>query len=209
MSHSSEPTPPIFAEVFADQWETLPPVMRSHYAIRPDSHDRVTVEGRLDIRIHPLMKPLAPVMAALGLLTPWAGEDVPCTVQFLSQPGGRAFIFDRRFRFPGRKSYQFRSELVAKGAHDVTEYMRCGVGWRCGYALENDRVVLSHKGYVWRLFGLDIPLPGASFIVGRGEAWEATAGDDSFAMFMGLRHPLFGWLYSYGGTFAVTEMALD
>jgi len=199
---------PIFADVFADQWTTLPPVMRAHYANRPNSHDRVTVEGRLDVHIHPLMKPLAPVMAWLGLLTPWAGDAVPCTVQFLSQPDGNAFIFDRQFRFPGRKSYQFRSELLAKGPHDVIEYMRCGVGWRCSYAFEDGRVVLSHKGYVVRLFGRDFPLPGAGWIVGRGEAFEEATSDTSFSMFMALNHPLFGRLYSYGGTFTVTETAL-
>ena len=199
---------PIFAEVFADQWAQLPPVMRTHYANRPRSHDRVTVEGHLDVHIHPVMKPLAPLMAALGLLAPYAGEQVPCTVQFLSQPDGNAFIFDRRFHFPGRNSYQFRSELLAKGAHDVIEIMRCGIGWRCGYSFENGRVVLRHKGYAWRLFGQTIPLPGASVLVGRGEAWEEATGDDTFTMFMALRHPLFGRLYSYGGTFKVTEVAL-
>ena len=206
MSNSSQA--PIFAEVFADQWNSLPPVMRAHYANRPHSHDRVTVEGRLDVHIHPLMKPFAPLMAWLGLLAPYAGDQVPCTVQFLSEPDGNAFIFDRWFQFPGEKSYQFRSELVAKGAHDVIEYMRCGIGWRCNYSFEADRVVLSHKGYVWRLFGRDIPLPGAELIVGRGEAFETPMDDNRFAMTMAVRHPLFGPLYSYAGTFTVTEMAL-
>ena len=201
-------TAPIFADVFADQWDNLPPVMKAHYANRPFSHDRVTVEGRLDVHIHPLMKPFAPLMAALGLLAPWAGEDVPCTVQFLSQADGNAFIFNRQFRFPGRKSYPFRSELVAKGPHDVVEYMRCGIGWRCGYSFDGGRVVLAHKGYVVRLFGRDVPLPGAGLIVGRGEAFEEATSDASFSMFMALNHPLFGRLYSYGGTFTVTETAL-
>ena len=205
---------PVFAEVFADQWEHLPPVMQTHYANRPYTRDRVTVEGHLDVYIRPLMKPFASLMAALGLLAPYAGERVPCTVQFLSQVDGKAFIFDRRFHFPesssasGRKSYQFRSELVAKGANDVIEYMRCGIGWRCGYSFENGRVVLAHKGYVWRLFGRDIPLPGAGLIVGRGEAFEEATGDDSFAMAMALHHPLFGRLYSYAGTFTVAEIEL-
>jgi len=201
-------TEPIFADVFADQWQQLPAVMRTHYANRPRSHDRVTVEGHLDVHIHPLLKPLAPLMAVMGLLTPWAGNAVPCTVQFLSQPEGNAFVFNRQFRFPGRKSYQFRSELVAKGPHDVIEVMRSGIGWRCSYRFENNRVVLGHKGYVWRLFGLDLPLPGLGLIVGRGEAWEEATGEDSFAMFMALRHPVFGQLYSYGGTFTVTEVAV-
>ena len=202
-------TAPIFADVFADQWDALPVVMRKHYANRACTHDRVTVEGHLDVYIHPLMKPFAPLMAWLGLLAPWAGKNVPCTVQFRSQPGGKAFIFDRQFQFAPRKSYQFRSELVAKGPHDVIEYMRCGIGWRCDYSLENNRVVLRHKGYVWRLFGRDIPLPGAGLVVGRGEAFEEATADDRFAMFMAVRHPVFGILYSYDGEFTVTEIALD
>lgn len=203
MSHS-----PIFADVFADQWEKLPPVLRTHYANRPYSHDRVTVEGHLDIHIHPLLKPLAPLMALMGMLTPWTGKAVPCTVQFRSQPDGNAFIFDRRFHFTGHKSYQFRSELLAKSPHEVMEVMRCGVGWRCGYALERNRVVLTHKGYALRWFGLEIPLPGAGLIVGRGEAWEEATSDNTFSMYMALRHPLFGPLYHYSGTFKVVEIAL-
>ncbi len=201
-------TAPIFADVFADQWDELPVVMRKHYANRPRTEDRVTVEGYLNVHIHPLMKLLAPLMAWLGLLAPYAGEGVPCTVHFQSQPAGNAFIFDRWFQFPGGKSYQFRSELLAKGPHDVIEYMRSGIGWRCAYGFEADRVVLSHKGYAWRLFGRDIPLPGAGWIVGHGEAFEEAIDDDRFAMSMTLRHPVFGRLYSYAGTFTVTEMAL-
>jgi hypothetical protein len=209
MSNSSTATRSIFAEVFADQWEHLPAVMKTHYANRPGSHDRVVVEGRLNVRIHPLMRPFAGMMATMGLLTPWAGDDVPCRVQFLSQPDGSAFIFDRQFRFPGRKRYRFRSELVAKGPHDVIEYMNCGIGWRCGCGLEGGRIVLRHRGYVWRLFGRDVPLPGAGLIVGRGEAWEEPVDDHRFAMFMALRHPMLGLLYSYGSTFTVTETQLD
>ncbi len=201
-------TEPIFAPVFAEQWQQLPIAMRKHYANRPFTTDRVTVTGHLTIKLHPVMKLFAPLFGALGMLTPRGGDNVPCTVQFLSQPGGNAFIFDRRFQFSDGKSYQFRSKLVPKGAHDVIEYMRCGIGWRCDYSYETDRVVLSHKGYVVRLFGADIPLPGAAWIVGRGEAFEIATGDDRFAMYMGLRHPFLGWLYSYEGEFAVTEMSL-
>lgn len=201
-------TEPIFARVFAEQWPLLPPAMQMHYANRAFTADRVTVTGHLTIRLHPVMKLFAPVFGALGMLTPRGGDKVPCTVDFLSQPDGSAFIFDRWFQFPGGKRYQFRSKLVAKGPHDVIEYMRCGIGWHCGYSYEGDRVVLSHKGYVARLFGADIPLPGAGFITGRGEAFEIATGDDRFAMRMGLRHSLLGWLYSYEGEFVVTEMAL-
>ena len=43
-------TEPIFKDIFAEQWKSLPPALKAHYANRPFSHDRVTVSGHLTIR---------------------------------------------------------------------------------------------------------------------------------------------------------------
>ncbi|HWU48765.1 MAG TPA: DUF4166 domain-containing protein [Asticcacaulis sp.] len=203
---------PIFAPVFGPPWADLPPAMQKHYANRPFTHDRVTVEGRLDIRMGWLMRLIAPLIGALGMLTPSDGEAIPCTVQFLSEPDSNAFIFERRFAFPGRKSYVFRSRLVPKGDARVVEYMACGVGWDCAYSFEDGEVRLRHLGYVWRLFGADLPIGWlATPVLGRGEAVERATGEDSFAMSMRLGGGLSGaaMAYGYAGSFTVTEMALD
>jgi hypothetical protein len=200
---------PIFADIFAEQWESLPPALKAHYANRPFSHDRVVVSGYLTIRMRSLLKLASPLLNALNMLTPWAGDDVPCTVTFLSEPDSRAFIFQRRFDFPGRAPYLFRSKMIPQGPHKVIEYMAGGIGWRCGYVYENDRVLLQHRGYVWRIFGIKLPLSWlGEFLLGRGDAFEEATGNNSFRMQMTLSGGLFGRLtaYSYAGEFTVTDI---
>lgn len=204
-------TEPTFAEVFAEQWNDLPPAMKLHYANRPFTRDRVTVEGHLSIRMGSLMKLAAPLMGALGMLTPRDGDNIACTVHFLSEPDSKVFVFERRFAFPG-KPYVFRSRLVPRGAHDVTEYMPCGIGWRCGYYFKDGKVMLEHKGYVWRILGVEIPLLGlGELFMGRGGAFEEATGDTAFRMQMGTYGSLFGTAMDYGyeGAFTVTEVALE
>jgi hypothetical protein len=201
---------PIFADIFAEQWDILPPALKAHYANRPYSNDRVTVTGHLTIRMGGLLRVASPLLRALKMLTPWPGADVPCTVTFLSEPDSRAFIFQRRFDFPGRPPYVFRSKMIPQGPHEVIEYMAGGIGWRCGYVYEGGRVRLQHRGYVWRIFGVDLPLswPGER-VLGRGDAFEEAIGDQSFRMCMTLSGGLFGRLaaYSYAGEFTVTEIS--
>jgi hypothetical protein len=204
-------TAPTFAAVFGAAWDGLPPAMKLHYANRPFTHDRMTVEGTLDIRMGPLMRCLAPVFAAMGMLTPRDGTGIACTVRFLSEPETNAFVFERWFHFPDRKPFRFCSRLVPKHGDEVVEYMPCGIGWACRYGYEDGRVLLRHRGYVWRLFGADIPLPFASLVMGRGDAWEEATGERSFRMSMAMGGGLLGKLMAYGytGQFTVTEAALD
>lgn len=202
---------PTFAEVFAEQWDALPPAMKLHYANRPYTRDWVTVEGSLTIRMGWLMKRVAPLMGALGMLTPRDGQNIACIVHFLSEFESNVFVFERRFAFPG-KPYIFRSRLMPRGPHDVTEYMPCGIGWRCSYGYEDGKVLLKHKGYVWRILGVDVPLLGlGELFMGRGDAFEQATGEDSFRMRMGTSGSLFGKAMDYGyeGEFRVTEVTLD
>jgi hypothetical protein len=158
----------------------------------------------------PLLRLASPLLKTCNMLTPWSGEDVPCTVEFHSEPDSRAFIFARRFDFPGRPPHVFRSKMIPQGPHEVIEYMANGIGWRCGYFYDGQRVLLRHRGYVWRLFGGDMPLSWiGEWLLGCGDAFEEATGNDSFRMRMTLSGGLFGRLteYSYEGEFTVTEMA--
>ncbi len=203
-------TEPIFKDIFAEQWDALPPALKAHYANRPFSNDRVTVTGTLNIRMGPLLRFASPLLRALKMLTPRAGDNIPCTVEFHSEPTSKAFIFERRFDFPGRAPHVFRSKMVMQRPHEVIEYMAAGIGWRCGYVCESGRVLLQHKGYVWRVFSRNLPLSWlGQLMLGRGNAFEEATGAQSFRMCMTLSGGLFGRLteYSYTGEFTVTELA--
>ena len=199
---------PIFKSVFGSAWASMPPVMHQHYANRPYTNDRVTVEGIMEVRASRLMRLLAPLLKGMGLLVPYEGQQVPTTVTFRSKPDSRAFCFDREFRFPGKVSYYFRSRMMPAGGDEVIEYMSLGVGWRAAYQFTHTTVTLTHRGYVWRVLGFNIPLP-MHWLLGKGYAEEEATGERSFRMRMEMRHPWFGEIYAYAGNFDVKEVRLD
>lgn len=172
--------------------------MHKHYAVRPDSNDVVTVEGTLDVNTS------LPVRLAglLGILVPASGQNVPVTVTFSSSQSSHAFHFDRVFHYPDRKPYHFRSSMIPVGGNELVEVMRFGLGWHCAYDWDGETVILSHRGYVWRILGYTIPLP-LGWLIGTGYAEEVPLSDDTFSMWTHTKHPWFGETFRYSGTFKV------
>ncbi len=199
---------PIFKSVFGKDWNKLPPVMKKHYAVRSNSSDYVEVKGKLDIKISPIVSLMARVS---GMLLAYSGKNIPVTVVFRSDNHASAsesntpFYFDRTFHFPDRGDITFRSHMEQIEGNTMVEFMRFGIGWKLAYEWDGEKVILRHKGYVWRLFGKLIPLP-LSFVMGKGHAEETPLSDDDFSMWTHAKHSLFGPTFGYAGTFKVTEV---
>jgi hypothetical protein len=196
---------PIFQPIFGETWDRLPPVIHAHYANRPYSQDRVTVEGRMDITLSPLYRLCSPVLKVLGLLVPYHGTDIPTTVHFISSPTDATFRFQRIFYVPNQKPYLFTSAMEHTDTHTITEWMALGIGWVATYGYDGHKVTMTHQGYRWRWRKLTIPLPLA-FFFGKGYAEEYALNDTQFKMRMEIRHPIFGVLYAYQGMFTLTEV---
>lgn len=196
---------PIFQSIFGEAWNDLPPVMHHHYANRPFSHDVVTVEGIMEVSASPLACALSPLLRLTGALVPYEGKNIPVTVRFRSELHSDAFCFDREFRFPGKAPYHFRSRMMPIDGNEVIEYMGLGIGWRAAYSYTSGKVRLTHKGYVWRIFGQPLSIP-LELVLGKGYAEEEALTDHSFRMMMKIRHPWFGKTYSYAGTFQIVEV---
>jgi Domain of unknown function (DUF4166) len=194
---------PLFQSIFGPAWDTLPPMMQRRCSVRPFSDDRVTVEGVLDVKLSPLAQLLSPFLKIVGALVPYAGSSIPVTVSFYSTPGRRDFHFDRTFHFPDGP-YRFHSRMEPLTGGEMIEFMRVGLGWRFWYGVEGRKVVLKHRGYVWRVLGRLIPLP-MEWVLGRGYAEEEPISDSSFRMHFAITHRWLGYTYGYGGTFNVTE----
>lgn len=199
---------PIFQRIFGEAWQAMPPVLHQHYANRPFTRDTVIVEGIMEVRASRWIQIFAPLLKWTSLLVPYQGQQVPTTVIFRSEPDSRAFCFDREFHFPGKAPYHFRSRMVPVGDNEVIEYMSCGIGWRAAYRFADNKVTLTHRGYVWRVWGFNIPMPMHWFF-GKGSAWEEATGESSFRMHMDICHPWFGEVYAYAGSFEVKEVRLD
>ena len=200
---SMDPKEPLFRQILGAQWDGLPPVMKKHYAVRPFSDDVVTSEGRLDVNISPLVS----VMARLtGMLLAYSGKNVPVTVVFRSDRAG-AFRFDRTFHFPDKGDVTFRSRMEWIRGNELVEFMRFGIGWKLAYEWDGSKMILRHKGYVWRILGVMLPVPMA-LVMGEGHAEEVPLSDDSFSMWTHAKHPLLGKTFAYAGQFSITEVKL-
>ena len=147
---------------------------------------------------------MTPFFRLAGTLVPYEGDNIPATVAFVSIEDSDVFQFDRTFRFPGRPPYRFHSRMKPVGGNELVEFMRFGLGWRMAYAWTGEKVVLSHKGYVVKIFGLLLPLP-LELLMGRGHAEETPLNDNEFSMTMEIVHPLWGKVYGYSGRFRVVE----
>lgn len=193
---------PIFQSIFGKSWDDLPPAFKKHYANRPYSNDVVTLDGIMDIKLSKLTRMMKPLFRLFGTLVPYEGENIPTVVHSKSEPDSDNYILERIFNFPGQKPYIFRSAFVPIEGNDVVEIMKFGIGWRCYYTYEGGKVLLTHKGYSWRIFGLLIPLP-LTLILGKGYAEEQIIDDSSFKMRMVITHPWFGETFEYKGQFKV------
>lgn len=197
-----DPSEPLFKTVFGEAWETLPAVMKDHYAVRPFSDDIVKAEGHLDVTISPLVSLIARMT---GALLAYSGDNVPVTVVFKSDKSG-AFHFDRIFHFPDKGDVHFRSRMEWLEDNLLVEFMRFGVGWKLAYEWDGEKVTLRHKGYVWRVLGVMIPVPLA-LVLGVGHAEERPLSNSEFSMWTHAKHPVFGKGFAYAGDFEVTEVS--
>ncbi|PIR38116.1 MAG: hypothetical protein COV35_07705 [Alphaproteobacteria bacterium CG11_big_fil_rev_8_21_14_0_20_39_49] len=195
---------PTFRPIFGDSWSSLPPVMSKHYANRPYSNDIVTVKGKMDVKFNWFIKLMSPFLRLSGALVPYEGNDIPTIVRFKSEPHSNVFCFDREFRFVNKKPFHFNSRMIPQNGNEVIEFMRFGIGWKCKYSYDGKKVVLAHKGYVWKIFNINIPVP-IGLLLGSGYAEEEALSDNSFKMKMVITHMLFGKMYEYKGTFKVVE----
>lgn len=196
---------PVFQQVFGDDWDRLPLVMRRHYHLRPGGNDVIRVRGHLDVKVAWPMRLMARIT---GMLVPCSGDNVPVTVRFTSSPDGKSFQFDRVFHFPGRKPVRFLSRMQHMGGNVLVEFMRFGIGWKLACRWDGKKVILEHRGYVWQLFGVCVPVPLA-LVIGKGHAEEVPLSDTRFAMWTHSRHALFGPVFAYAGKFDIEESACD
>lgn len=201
----TENNEPIFQKIFGVSWERLPPVMKNHYAVRPNSNDMVKVEGHLDISISPFVSLIARLT---GMLLAHSGKNIPVTVVFTSGEDSKTFNFDRTFHFPDRGEVKFRSRMEHIDGNVLVEFMRFGIGWKLAYEWDGSKVILRHRGYVWRILGFMAPVP-LELVIGKGHAEEVPMSDDRFCMWTHSKHTLFGKTFGYAGEFKVTEVSCD
>jgi len=171
--------------------------------VRPYSDDTVVVKGHLDITISRMMSAIARVT---GKLLAYSGKNIPVTVTFRSGSNSNAFYFERVFHYPDRGDIHFYSRMEPIGGNELIEFMGFGIGWKVAYAWDDGKMILRHRGYFWRVFGLLVPLP-LGWIIGEAYAEETPVSDTAFAMWTHTQHVLFGETLRYAGAFEIAEVS--
>jgi hypothetical protein len=199
-------TQPFFQPIFGEAWDHLPTALKRHYANRMHCTDTVIVDGHLNIEAFGFGKILKLLFRLTGAMVPYEGRHIPTTVQFSTVENTNAFYFNRTFYFPGKKPYRFYSTMTSEGGNKVNETMGWGLVWRMYYLWDGAKVILQHRGYAVKILGYLISLP-LHWLIGTGHAEETAISDDAFAMMVEIRHPWWGKLFGYHGTFTLVKDA--
>lgn len=198
---------PVFQTVLGDEWHDLGDIVRRHYVLRPFSDDYICVTGTMQEVYHSsIAKLLIPFGRVFGALVPYRGADIPIDVHYNASRDNGAIYWDRVFQFPGRRPFHFKSHLEQTGDKRVIEFVRFGVGMRLRVTAEEGALVFRDEGYIWRVFGIDIPIP-VGLLFGKAYVEERPIDSESFSMKMTLRHRLFGELFRYRGRFTIKPAA--
>ena len=192
---------PIFKQILGSQWNNLGKVIQDHYFLKPYSDDYICVRGEMDEIHHSLIaKLLIPFGLLFGAIVPYNKKSVPIDVHYNSKPDSSKLYWDRVFKLSATKHFHFKSHMEQQSGNEVIEYVRFGVGMKLLVTAEDGALIFKDNGYVWKLFGINIPIP-INLFFGKAYIEERPIDDENFSMKMIIKHPLFGVLFRYSGKF--------
>lgn len=193
---------PVFQAVLGDDWKDLGVIIQDHYFLRPRSADYICVSGEMTEIKHSLAaKMLIPFGLLFGAVVPFQGKNIPIDVHYNASLENSNIYWDRDFKFK-RGSFHFKSFMEPVKQNEVIEFVRYGIGIRLRVTVEGQALVFRDIGYIWRIFGYDLPIPGR-WLMGKVYVEERPISDQYFSMKMTLMHPLVGSLFEYRGEFSL------
>ncbi|WP_020395067.1 DUF4166 domain-containing protein [Thiolinea disciformis] len=199
MSHSTTQTP--IQQALGAQWETLPSALKRHYAKHPEGYTHLE-QGHLDINYPSWMQAYLSFMRLMGALINQRGTAVPTHVERLLVEGKEQW--QRSLQFPNGRSVQFKSQVVYHNANEIIEYTNAIMGLKMAVHVENGKLYYSGKSFILKLGSLRLPIP-EWLILGHSTIEENAIDDQSFEMDFRIKHPWFGEVFTYKGTFKVLE----
>ncbi|MCP4700382.1 MAG: DUF4166 domain-containing protein [Gammaproteobacteria bacterium] len=194
---------PLLKQVLGAEWDSLAPVIKKHYSLKPFAADTIHMKGVMEHIKHAMIAKLFILPGLmLGALIPYQGRKVPAEVYNWTEKDSAAFHWKRSFMFPGRKKpFLFRSYMHRFGNDQIIEYVRFGIGIKLQTTASNGGVVFKDNGYVWKLGAVFIPLP-VNMLLGKAQVEEMPLSATEFHMKMEIKHPIFGKTFQYEGRFS-------
>ena len=195
----------IFNLVLADEWDSLGSIIKEHYFLRPNSNDYICVCGEMSEIYHSsIAKLIIPFGLVFGAIVPYKGTNIPVDVHYKTSIDNSNIYWDRVFKFSDKNHYHFKSHMVHIEKNSVIEFVRFGIGIKLKVTVEGGAIIFRDTGYIWRVFGVDIPLP-LNLVLGHIYVEERPVDEDTFSMKMTMIHSLFGDLFRYTGIFSLNK----
>jgi len=179
-------------------------LLQRHYGIKEG--EEITMRGKLSVKHGLFIKLFMPLIRLTGALVPVEGENFTVIVKNKKEAG--RFYWYRKF-IKADEIYEFNS-VMRQYDDTVVEFVGFGLGIRMGLKEKNSGLVYQDKGYVLKLGKRLIPVP-VHLLMGRSIIEEFTSEDSPHDIDMKfiVKHPWFGFLFSYMGYFNVDEVPLD
>lgn len=176
-----------------EQWQQLPAALQRHYL----AEDNVDV-GELDIAFPGFMRPYLWLVHRIGALIHKRGRGI--TTRVSKQLKGEFQYWRREVRFADGKAVAFNSFWEYTGGNEVIEYVSPLLGLRMAVTVHDGKLFYQGRHLVLRLGAWKLPI-AEWLVLGHTTIVEQARDDSRFHMDFRLRHPWFGLLYRYAGTF--------
>jgi hypothetical protein len=199
-------TESVYQRVLGERFADLAPELRAYFASPPPgSVGRGTGVFEVAGSRRRLLAPVFALLAWRRVLFPEHARDVPFTVTNVPGPG-EGLSARREFHLPGRDRVMVDTMHVIDGRlHDFLGRLR---GLEVRFTLDViDGALRMTSDRVWlHLRGARVPLPALlSARVRLTESWDGSAQRVDVQM----RHPLFGLVFEYRGTFGYAYETLE
>jgi hypothetical protein len=184
----------MFKYLLATQWQELSPALQKHYDI--NEGENITMQGYLEVQHGRFIKLLMPLIRLTGALVPVSGKNFLVTVS--NHQKDNIFYWQRNFE-KYDKHYLFKSKMQIID-NDIIEFVGLGIGIRMGLSVKNKALIYEDKGYVLCIGHHIVPIP-LHLLMGKATIKEFVSSDGKHDISMKfiVKHPLFGFAFSYQG----------
>lgn len=183
----------IMRQALGDQWQELPGALQAHYQ---DEDNRDI--GSLDIEYPTWMQLFLNFLHVIGALLNRRGENIP-TIVTKSMEGDKQ-RWHRTITFDDGKKVYFKSHWQYIGQNKLVEYVNSIFGLCMSVEVKDKKLHYHGEYFVLKIGKLRIPIP-EWLMLGHTTIIEHSTDDKHFTMDFKLRHPVFGQIYRYTGTF--------
>lgn len=179
----------------------LHPAVQARFSADPGPDETITYEGEMEtVHCSPAGWLFAQATRLIGNpLAAHRGRNVPMTVRLFPRPDG-GVDWQRTYRFAGRPPFVVTSAKTHGAKAGLYEMVGFGFGMRLDVSARNGELHFVSRRYIWRLGGVEIPLPhvvspGATHVI------HADLGGGDFRFTITMDHPWLGRTFFQTGRF--------